>query len=201
MKKKPVPCQDCLHAQVEIQTLKHELEKALKELSEVRGTDPMTGLANKKRMYEEIDHHLEIIKRKIAKGSDKEPEHFSIIFIDLDEFKALNDGNHVRGDRLLTEFANFLRALTRAGDMPARFGGDEFAIFATNTNKEQAEKLCEKILKKLISYQFDTKHEPARIKASLGAASTSEGFLGLLLLVEKADARMQVQKNEGKQKK
>jgi len=190
----------CIYCAVKIRSLERELEETKKQLQEALGSDPLTGLVSKKRAYEELEHHFARIHRDKKNGHSKHAriEPLSIIFIDLDGFKAVNDGNHLRGDRLLIEFGDYLRAITREVDMVARFGGDEFFIIAPNTSREQAEILCNKIKTGLELYDFDSKYEALKLRASVASASTSEGYGEYMEMIKEADERMQIQKNHSK---
>lgn len=188
----------CLHCKVKIIALERELQETKNALREALGTDPMTGLASKKRMYKEVEHHLAILHREVA-GEHKEiRSHFSVVFVDIDKFKAINDTDHLLGDRLIVEFADYLRATTRTVDIIGRFGGDEFFILAPQTTREQSEKLCEKIQKGLSTYKFGSHVAPICLQASVGVASSSEGLDEPSLLVGTADKRMAAQKAEKK---
>ena len=164
------------------------------------GTDPLTGLASKKKVYEDLEHSFAVLHRDEKNRGHRAANNFSIIFIDLDGFKAINDGNHLRGDRILIEFADYLREVTRKVDTVARFGGDEFFILARNTTKEEAQFLCDKIQSGLKSYSFDSENEELKLMASVATASTSEGFTKYMPMIAEADARMQVQKSLRKRK-
>lgn len=183
------------------------MERLLKEtqdkLREAEGTDPLTRLASKTRTLLEIEHHIALINRLHNDQSEiADDRNFAVLFIDLDGFKAINDGNHIRGDRILVEFADYLRISTREADIVARFGGDEFFVLAPNTTLKQAESLCKKITKGLQEYIFDSDHgESFSLGASIGVASTSEGIMECTLLIKTADARMQKQKEENRQKR
>ena len=85
--------------------------------------DSLTGLANRARLQERIDHSL-------ARLRGRSPEYAAaVLFIDLDHFKLINDRfGHGRGDRVLQVVADRIRACIRPGDTAARMGGDEFAI-------------------------------------------------------------------------
>jgi diguanylate cyclase (GGDEF)-like protein len=175
-----------------------ELIETKKKLREALGTDPLTGLASKNKMYKELEHSFAILRREQRNRGHRALQDFSIIFIDLDGFKPINDGNHLRGDRILIEFGDYLREITRDVDTVARFGGDEFFILAPNTTQSHAQILCNKIQAGLKSYFFDSKKEPLKLRASVSSASTSEGFTEYMSMIAEADARMDAQKNQRK---
>ena len=91
------------------------------ELSHRASHDAMTGLANRERLTERLGRHLS--RRGSSRGS------LGVLFIDLDEFKLINDGyGHAAGDTVLVQVADRLRASVRSCDTVYRFAGDEFVI-------------------------------------------------------------------------
>lgn len=190
-------CLNCLF-RIQMRMRIIELERQLKEVTEERDklsrTDKMTGLANKDRMNHEIQNRLDVHLH--------DPDtHCAVIFVDLDGFKKINDTDHLFGDQLIVEFARFLEAEVRPGDIVARFGGDEFYILAPSTTKEEAEGICANIQQGLKEYRFgEPRDTPVYLSASTGVSSTSEGFSTLKEMVEAADSRMSELKFERKAK-
>lgn len=184
-------CAGCISARMEVIRLERELEDLKNQLREALGTDPMTRLVSKSQMYKDIEYHLAKLHRdKVVQQED----HFSVIFVDIDKFKKFNDLDHLLGDRLIMEFADFLRATTRAVDILGRFGGDEFFILAPETTHKEAKQLCEKIQTGLTHHRFGTNNDAILLSASVGIASTDEGFLEVGTLVGTADKRMAEEK-------
>jgi diguanylate cyclase (GGDEF)-like protein len=98
-------------------------------------TDELSGLRNRRAF-------LEAVERRIAAGHGQ----FSIMLIDLDRFKEVNDSlGHIAGDDLLREVGVRLKARMRQGDVLARLGGDEFAILLDNTSTEMAREIGERL--------------------------------------------------------
>jgi diguanylate cyclase (GGDEF)-like protein/PAS domain S-box-containing protein len=110
-------------------------ERALRYLAD---HDSLTGLLNRRRFTDEV-------ARAIA-NADRFGDDGTLLFLDLDHFKHLNDAyGHSVGDAYLTRFANLLREATRATDILARLSGDEFAILLPRTTPQEAATLAEKI--------------------------------------------------------
>ncbi|GAC1337092.1 MAG: hypothetical protein NVSMB29_00900 [Candidatus Dormibacteria bacterium] len=114
------------HASVTLEN--GQLERSLvrltemqEELSHLAFHDPLTGLANRTLFRERLDHAAALLAR--------ESSPLAVVFIDLDDFKTVNDSlGHAAGDRLLIEVSRRLQRYLRTGDTAARFGGDEFAL-------------------------------------------------------------------------
>ncbi len=113
--------QSVLERRVEART--HDLKRATARALDLAQRDTLTGLANRAYFSESL--------AAAVADSSRFGEHMALLFIDLDQFKRVNDslGHHV-GDRLLSHVADVLRACVREGDLVARLGGDEFVVLA-----------------------------------------------------------------------
>jgi len=133
--------------------LSHTREKQLKELTEalqlenraigeMARMDPLTGVRNRAGILDELFHEAETALRS--------GQPLALIFADIDRFKLVNDTHgHAAGDDVLQQFARELESLIRRSDYLIRWGGEEFMIITPGTPMENAEKLAEKIRKRL----------------------------------------------------
>ena len=155
--------------------------------------DALTGLYNRRRFEVELE-------RAVAQA-ERYGDHASVLLIDLDNFKYVNDTmGHSRGDELVTRVGELLRAALRETDVVARLGGDEFAVIASRADAQEGWSVARKVLEALRERAVilgEDRH--ARVTASIGLTSF-EGGSGLTaeeLLVE-ADIAMYQAKEGGK---
>ena len=121
-------------------------------------TDPLTGLANYRRLLDALDSE---IKRCARTGRS-----FAVLLLDLDGLKKINDDHgHQAGSRALARVANILRIHCRALDTAARYGGDEFVVVLPETGCEAARQVAQRI-----SEESKTDAEEPSISVSVGAA-------------------------------
>jgi diguanylate cyclase (GGDEF)-like protein len=116
-----------------------DYEAAAREMVHKATTDSLTGLLNRRAFLDGVQRHIARL--------DRENETGTLMFVDLDAFKAVNDRlGHGVGDEVLILLAGLLRKLVRPGDLIARFGGDEFAVWLTGadhmTAAERADHFC-----------------------------------------------------------
>ncbi|MGH2969754.1 MAG: putative bifunctional diguanylate cyclase/phosphodiesterase, partial [Solirubrobacteraceae bacterium] len=154
--------------------------------------DPVTGLANRALFAERVRHAVARVRR--------EHEALAVIFMDLDDFKTINDSlGHAAGDGVLMEVAKRLAGSIRASDTAARFGGDEFAILLEDIEGPQtAADTAERILESLTEL-LSVEHKELVVRASLGI-SVIEGDAAADAdeLIRNADAAMYIAKRDGK---
>lgn len=114
--------------------VKHFHERAVR--------DPLTGLLNR-RMWESL------VGREISR-TERSGQPFSILLLDLDGFKAVNDRyGHLRGDQLLRDIAAALRGFLRDADVPCRWGGDEFAVLLTDCDAGKLPEIADRLRQEL----------------------------------------------------
>jgi diguanylate cyclase (GGDEF)-like protein len=149
--------------------------------------DSLTELPNRMLFTEHV-------ARSLALGLET-----AVLFLDLDDFKAVNDRfGHSVGDALLTAFSDRLKAGVRPGDVPARLGGDEFAVLADGSNAGEVERVADRLVEAL-SEPFQVEGREVSIQASVGiafAAHTSTADE----LVRNADVAMYDAKQAGKKR-
>ncbi len=174
------------------------------------------GLAiENSRLYEIIKHksHTDAITRLWNHGffqdkltqeiekANKTHQTVSLIMIDIDNFKELNDiYGHQNGDIVLKEIANILRDSSRDGDYVCRYGGEEFSVILTQTNKDQGFIIAERIRQKIEEYCFPkfSSEEQLKVTVSIGLAAFPEDAQTKESLVSQSDKAMYCAKFSGK---
>ncbi|MCW2995723.1 MAG: diguanylate cyclase [Conexibacter sp.] len=154
--------------------------------------DPVTGLPNRALFVERVRHAIARSRRE-ARG-------IGIIFIDLDDFKIVNDSlGHAAGDEVLTQVAQRLAQSIRASDTAARFGGDEFAVLLEDIEGvQEAVDAVERIME-AVSTPLTAAHKELALRCSLGIAIAAEdGAADADELIRDADAAMYIAKRDGK---
>lgn len=151
--------------------------------------DSLTGLANRALFEDRLENALARLSRTRAS--------MGILFLDLDDFKAVNDGRgHNVGDELLKAVAERLTKTVRAGDTLARIGGDEFAVLVESSDDFGSRETAERILESL-KEPITIGTGEASVRASIGVAATN-GRQSAQDLLRDADVAMYAAKSAGK---
>jgi diguanylate cyclase len=116
---------------------------------------------------------------------------FSLILIDLDNLKYVNDsyGHHV-GDLVIAEVAKVLRTNMRAKDIVGRWGGDEFIVIMPDTDLENAKKIVERLKSKLEKMEILAEGRRFKVSISAGVVQCGENFQSWLDMIKEADRLM-----------
>lgn len=158
------------------------LKAAQAELESLAGQDSLTGLPNRRIFTDRLAHAVE---RAARTGNP-----LALIYVDLDEFKELNDRHgHAAGDELLKQVGTRLRLCLRAADTACRWGGDEFAVIMEDTDEAQAATLMQRIVNAL-GEAFFLGDASIDVSASVGISSYPDDASDAAALVRNADAAM-----------
>ncbi len=164
----------------------------LKRAEALSVTDDLTRLYNSR--------YLNTVLRKETKRASRSGRPLSLLFIDLDGFKAINDTHgHLFGSRALVEAAAVIRGSARETDVVARFGGDEFALVLPDTGGEGAFAVGERIRERIAAHLFLADDQlNIHLTASVGVATLPDVAASADELVQAADKAMYAVKDSGK---
>ncbi|MGZ5418705.1 MAG: GGDEF domain-containing protein [Nocardioides sp.] len=161
-----------------VERLQHDKDAAQREALE----DPLTGVGNRRA----LDDALRLAQ--LEESAESHPT--SLLLLDLDAFKSINDRyGHMVGDTVLRKAAAAIRHAARADDTVARLGGDEFVVLARGTDAKAGARLAERVARAVNEIEVALPDGPLRLGASVGVRTTG-GELDLTDLLEAADAAM-----------
>jgi len=166
-------------------------KKAEKRLQHVALHDSLTGIHN--RYY--FDNEL----RSMANTAARSQIEHSLLYLDLDHFKVINDSQgHKQGDMVLKEIALLLAERTRSSDTLCRIGGDEFAMLLTNTNVNDAKKAGLEICKVIADSSFCFEEKVYKVSCSIGVSSINGKAESGDIYLQQADIAMFAAKEKGR---
>ncbi len=170
-----------------------QLYHKTQELKKISITDSLTGLLNRRYFQERISEEIERSRRHHLP--------LSLIMIDLDNFKDINDTyGHIIGDEVLKISARCLRNCVRTIDVAARYGGEEFTIILPQTGKMDASvianRICHEVSK--LDFPFEKMGRRTPLTVSLGLATFPDDAEGIETLIRNADVALYLAKTQGK---
>lgn len=163
--------------------------RSVERIQELTVTDDCTGLFNARHLYKTLDSE---VYRSARFGYE-----FSVIFLDLDRFKQVNDTyGHLIGSKLLREVGVLIKQHLRLIDFAFRYGGDEFVVLLPQTSKQQATVACRRLIDVLRLHKF-LKDEDLNlnVRASFGVATYPGDAASAHELIRQADEMMYLVKN------
>ncbi len=163
--------------------------RAVEKIQELTITDDCTGLYNARHLYKTLEAE---VYRSARFGYE-----FSVLFLDLDHFKNVNDNyGHLVGSKLLGDIGHALRSHLRLIDFAFRYGGDEFVVVLPQTNKQSAIVVARRLRDLFRSTSFTSADgSQLHIRASMGVASYPEDARTAHELIRQADEMMYLVKN------
>jgi diguanylate cyclase (GGDEF)-like protein len=168
-----------------------ENARLFEEVQNLALTDALTSLYNRRGLFE--IGHIEFTR------TQRLDRPFSVIMIDIDHFKSINDRfGHLAGDQVLQFLASELRNAVRGSDIVGRYGGEEFAIFLSGSDGKAARKLAERLRVKIEEMPFYVGDHEIKMTISLGVSASDENNPNLETLVARADQALYVAKHKGR---
>ncbi len=167
-------------------------ERHLKRaLSYQASHDTLTGLINRR----EFDHRLQKAVTRANRGEGE----YALLYIDLDQFKLVNDTcGHQAGDRLMRSITGLLRTRVRASDTIARLGGDEFGILLGECTLEHALHIAEGVRQAIFAYRFEWGSRTLSVGASIGIVQVKRDTASSASLMSAADIACYAAKEQGR---
>jgi len=177
---------------VKFEAVQAKLSAMNVELDRLARTDSLTGLANRRRLLEDLDREW---ARAVRTGQP-----LSLLLLDLDHFKRVNDEHgHLMGDKVLETVGRVLADLVRPQDTLARFGGEELAVLFTNTDLESAIIASERLLEAIRTHRHKAETGPPfQVTASGGLARREARDRAPRDLIARADHALYRAKAEGR---
>ena len=161
------------------------------EMSYRASHDALTGLINRMEFEARLERTL---LRAQSEGS-----HHALLFIDLDQFKLVNDAcGHAAGDLLLQQVSRLMRQTVRSRDTLARLGGDEFAVILEHCDEAQAQRVAHLICERFDAFRFIHDERRFRVGASVGLVPLDRRWRSITALMQAADVSCYAAKEAGR---
>lgn len=166
------------------------LARYQRRIEDMAATDKLTGLLNRQAFSILID--------KAFAEHRRDPRPISILLIDVDYFKSINDRfGHAGGDRVLRQIAATLQKNLRASDIAVRWGGEEFLVVLRNSTLDQAQRVAEHLRLKIEQARFSVETHPVPVTVSIGV-SQFDGTESCEQAIHRADIGLYAAKNAGR---
>ena len=152
--------------------------------------DPLTNTGNRIAMQQTLKREVEIARRPL--------QPLSVLMVDIDHFKRINDSHgHLVGDQALKSVASALKDSLRNIDMVFRYGGEEFMVLLSSTNREAASMVGERLRMAVLGIQYLVENRAIELSVSLGCATLLPGE-SMESLLRRADNALYVSKRDGR---
>jgi diguanylate cyclase (GGDEF)-like protein/PAS domain S-box-containing protein len=178
-------------AKERLEIMNHELQLAFEHEQRLAHIDGLTGINNRRYLFELADHEFDIARRY------QQP--LSVIMFDLDHFKDVNDSfGHIMGDKVLRTVIQTAEMQLRDVDLIGRYGGEEFVIVMPMTKAQQAHLLAERIRSNVAALRVDTGADPVAVTLSIGIAEFMPQDESVEAIIRRADEALYMAKQAGR---
>lgn len=168
-----------------------EEKRMSEQLSYYANHDDLTGLINRRE--------FERRAKRLLSAMNKDREEHALCYIDLDQFKVVNDTcGHVAGDELLRQLSSVLESTVRKRDTLARLGGDEFGVLMEHCSLDGAHRVAESLHKTVQDFQFNWEGKIFKVGVSIGLTPITAMTLDITELLKDADAACYMAKEKGR---
>ncbi|MCK4709704.1 MAG: diguanylate cyclase, partial [Gammaproteobacteria bacterium] len=168
-----------------------ERKQVEKKLNYQSSRDELTGLINRSEFKRQAEHLLSTIQQG--------HEEHALCFIDIDQFKIINDTcGHIAGDELLRQLGQLLQNVASRRDTLARLGGDEFGVLLKHCSLEQSQRIANTIRTEIEAFQFSWEEQSFRVGVSIGLVSINKTTPNFTELLKQADAACYMAKDLGR---
>lgn len=172
-------------------SLEKQVEDRTREYAHLAQHDTLTGLINR--------HEFEFRAKRLISNIASDEEEHALCFMDLDQFKIVNDTcGHTAGDELLRQIGKLLQRIVRRHDTLARLGGDEFGVLMEQCTIDQAQRVASSLLQSIQDYQFSWEGQSYRIGVSIGLVAVTQSTPNFSDLLKLADAACYMAKDSGR---
>lgn len=178
-------------AKMRVEEVNRELIEAKKQAESLARTDALTGLNNRRAFFERA-HEIQDQAKRYGR-------HYSILMLDVDHFKAVNDTHgHAVGDETLKAVARSIHAISRDSDIAGRIGGEEFALLLPETTAEQAVNLAERLRQTIADLVIDVPQGELTVTISTGVSACCEQASSVEEAIARADKALYQAKEQGR---
>ena len=168
-----------------------ERARLFQEVQSLALTDPLTGLHNRRSLFE--------LGRVEFSRAHRMNHEFSCMMLDLDHFKQINDTHgHPAGDQVLKEFAYRCKCSVREIDLVGRYGGEELILLLPDTDRKLAMQVAERLRASIAATPINVAGLEIPLTVSIGVATKDEHTLHLETLIARADQAMYIAKHRGR---
>jgi diguanylate cyclase (GGDEF)-like protein len=176
---------------LELKQIRDQLEKAYSQLESLVSTDYLTGISNRRHLFQ--------LGEKEFSRARRYHRPLSVLMLDLDHFKKINDTyGHDIGDETLKIVARTIKDCLRSVDGFGRFGGEEFVVFLPETEIEAAGKVGDRIRQAIAAMSIQIEEATVQVTISVGVASMTEQDQALYHILKRADRALFQAKHQGR---